>query len=74
MLDFERWWDFGVIPWKTDFFRGFAASDFKGCFLEGVGFAAGERGVPWLVVNRILSIWSLGDTHRKSSGVCLLAW
>ena len=36
----EGFGDLGVVSWKADFFEGFTAGYFKGCFVEGIGFAA----------------------------------
>jgi hypothetical protein len=50
----EWFWDLGIVAWKADFFAGFAAGYFEGCFVEGVGFAARKCCLSCCKVSRVL--------------------
>ena len=45
MFDCVAGGKFVVAHGQADFFVGFAAGRREGCFVEGVGFAAGEGGL-----------------------------
>jgi hypothetical protein len=42
--------DLGVVLWKADFFEGFAAGYFEGCFVESVSLAAGEGSLAFCLL------------------------